>query len=77
MQSVESQPTFRRNISSESSSKKLVLSGERAKQASLVACYVVLYCMAYSSTLKMEMTCFSETSVDFKRIPLNLIINSL
>jgi hypothetical protein len=31
----------------------------------LVTCYMLVSCLAYSSTRKMEVTCFSETSVDF------------
>jgi hypothetical protein len=31
---------------------------------------MLLYCVAYSSTLKMEMTCSSETSVEFYRTTL-------
>jgi hypothetical protein len=59
----------------QATSKKLVRSRQRAKQASLVACFVRVSYMAYFSSLKMEMTCFSETSIDFNRIHLNLIIN--
>jgi hypothetical protein len=31
----------------------------------LATCFKLVYCLAYSSTLKMEATCYSETSVDF------------
>jgi hypothetical protein len=31
-------------------------------------CYMLVSCLAYSSTLKIEATCYSETSVDFQRI---------
>jgi hypothetical protein len=30
-------------------------------------CFMLVSCLAYSSTLKMEATYFSETSVDFQR----------
>jgi hypothetical protein len=33
----------------------------------LAACFMLVSCSAYSSTLKMEATCSSETSVDFRR----------
>jgi hypothetical protein len=50
--------------------------------ALLVTCFTLVSCLAYSSTLKMEVTCFSETSVDFQRttqlyIPENRILLSL
>jgi hypothetical protein len=32
----------------------------------LVACFMMFSCFAYSWTLKREVTCFSETSVDFQ-----------
>jgi hypothetical protein len=35
-------------------------------QAFLAACFVRDSCLAYSSTLKMETTSYSETSVDFQ-----------
>jgi hypothetical protein len=31
-----------------------------------VACFMVVPCLAYSLTLKMEATCFSDMSVDFQ-----------
>jgi hypothetical protein len=38
------------------------------KQFSLVAgCYVLVWCIAYSLTLKMEAVCSSKTLVDFDR----------
>jgi hypothetical protein len=41
----------------------------RAKQAASKAdaCFMLVSCLAYSSTLKMEEICFSETSVDFQQ----------
>jgi hypothetical protein len=53
VQSVENQTTFRRNI--------LLSSSE------FVLCFLLVSCWAYSSTLKMEATCSSETSIDFER----------
>jgi hypothetical protein len=35
--------------------------------ALLASCYALVSCLAYSSTLKMEATCSSETSVEFQR----------
>jgi hypothetical protein len=32
----------------------------------LLPAFMLVSCLAYSSTLKMEATCFSETSVDFQ-----------
>jgi hypothetical protein len=34
----------------------------------LATCFMLVSYLAYSSTLKMEATCSSETSVDFQRI---------
>jgi hypothetical protein len=36
-------------------------------QALLANCFMLVSCLAYSSTLKMEATCSSEMSVDFQR----------
>jgi hypothetical protein len=36
-------------------------------EAQLGNWFVLISCMAYTSTLKMEATCFSETSVHFRR----------
>jgi hypothetical protein len=36
------------------------------KQALLATCFTLASCLAYSSTLKIEATCSSETSVDFQ-----------
>jgi hypothetical protein len=33
----------------------------------LAVCFMLVSCLAYSSTLKMEVTRFPETSVDFQR----------
>jgi hypothetical protein len=44
---------------------------EEAKQETrefcLTSCFMLVSYLAYSSTLKMEMTCSSETSIDFQR----------
>lgn len=37
------------------------------KQDLLAACFILLFCMAYSSTLQMEAICSSETSSCFRR----------
>jgi hypothetical protein len=39
----------------------------RVLSSLLATCFMLVYCLAYSSTLKMEVTCPFETSVDFKR----------
>jgi hypothetical protein len=39
----------------------------RKKPALLVTCFMLVSFLAYSSTLKIEAACFSETSVDFQR----------
>jgi hypothetical protein len=36
-------------------------------KALLATCFMLVYCLAYISSLKMETTCFSETSLKFKR----------
>jgi hypothetical protein len=33
--------------------------------SNLAACIILISCLAYSSTLKMEVTCYSETSINF------------
>jgi hypothetical protein len=38
------------------------------RQALLAICFMLVSCLAYSSTLKMVAACSSETSVDFQRI---------
>jgi hypothetical protein len=37
------------------------------REALLATCFVLLFCFAYSSTLKIEVTCSSETSVYLQR----------
>jgi hypothetical protein len=36
-----------------------------SSRALLAACFILVSCMAYFFTLKMEVTCCCETSVDF------------
>jgi hypothetical protein len=40
---------------------------KNVKQAWLAAFFVLVSCLAYSSTVKIEATCFSEKWVDFSR----------
>jgi hypothetical protein len=53
VQSVENQLTFRGNMPPPS-------------PALLANCFMLLSCLAYSSTLKMKAQCTSETLVDFQ-----------
>jgi hypothetical protein len=55
VKSVESQPKFQRNMSPPSS------------ELCLPPTFTLVSCLAYSSTLKMEAICSSETSNDFQR----------
>jgi hypothetical protein len=61
--SGESEPTFRRNISSPSSEST---NKSNKKQ---VPCFTLVSSLVYSSTLKMEVICFFffKTAVDFQR----------
>jgi hypothetical protein len=43
------------------------------KAAILTACFMLVPCLAYSSTVKMEATCSSETSINFHRNTLHYI----
>jgi hypothetical protein len=36
--------------------------------ALLAVCFMLVSCLSYTSTLKMEATCSSETVVDFRQI---------
>jgi hypothetical protein len=60
--SVESQPTFRRNMSTSSGSKNKRSKKPACKQVVSRAC-----CHSYSSTLNMEAIRSSETSVGFQQ----------
>jgi hypothetical protein len=46
----------------------LVVTFVRTSNAILANCFMLVSCLAYSSTLKMEVTFSSETSVDFQRL---------
>jgi hypothetical protein len=46
---------------------RLHLRGRRISQTLLAICFVLVSCLAYSSALKNEATCSSETSDDFQR----------
>jgi hypothetical protein len=39
----------------------------------LAICFMLVSCLAYSSTLMMEVVCSSETPVDFQRTTLRYI----
>jgi hypothetical protein len=67
MQSVESKLTFRMNMSLPSLGSKNKPGKKPAwKVTSRTCVFPLVYCLASSSTLKMEATYFSETSVDFQ-----------
>jgi hypothetical protein len=65
--SVESQPTFRRNISPPSSGSKNKPSKNPEPELCLPLAFTLVSFSAYFSILKMEAICSSETSVDFQR----------
>jgi hypothetical protein len=39
----------------------------KQRESLFATCFTLVSCLSYSSTLKMEVTCSSETSVDFRR----------
>jgi hypothetical protein len=63
VESVESHPTFKTNVVSLSSGLKY----KPSKKPELAASFRLLSCLAYYSTMKTEVTYFSETSDDFQR----------
>jgi hypothetical protein len=67
VQSVEIQPTFRKNISPPSSGSKNKPSKKEAWELCLPFSFTLVSCSAYFSSLKMEATRSSETLVDFQR----------
>jgi hypothetical protein len=62
VQSFESQPTFRRNISPPPSESK-----NKPSKAFLATCFVLVSCLVYSLILKMKAIYSSETSINFQR----------
>jgi hypothetical protein len=69
VQSIESQPTFQMNIWPTSSGSK-----NKASKLCLPLAFTMVSFSAYSSTLKMESICCSETLVDFQRIARRYIL---
>jgi hypothetical protein len=45
----------------------LQLLGQRISQALLPTCFMLVSCLVYSSTLKMDVTCSSETTADIQQ----------
>jgi hypothetical protein len=60
-------PTFRRNMSPPSSGSKNKPSKKPASEQVASRTLTLVSYSAYSSTLEMEATCFSETSAHFQR----------
>jgi hypothetical protein len=61
-------------MSPPSSGSKSKLNKKAARARALLATgFMLVSCLAYSSTLKMEAVCSSETSADFQRTTLNHI----
>jgi hypothetical protein len=59
---VESQPTFRRSMLLPSSGSK----NKPSKKPVFASHFMLVSCLVYFSTLKMEATCFSGKSVHFQ-----------
>jgi hypothetical protein len=71
--SVESQPTFRRNISPPSSRWKNKPIKKQTAWKQVANFFHAGFCSGYSSTQKMEAICSSERYVDFQRTTLHYI----
>jgi hypothetical protein len=67
VESVENQPTFRRDLSPPSSGSKNKLSSK--PELCFQPAFTLVSCSADSLTLKMKAICPSETSIDFQRNP--------
>jgi hypothetical protein len=63
VKSVESQPTYRFHLPG----LRISRARSKHKNTRLLSAFTLIYCSAYSSTLKMEAVCSSETSIDFQR----------
>jgi hypothetical protein len=66
VQPAESQPTFRRKMSSPSSGLKNKTKQETIRPL-LAASFMLVSLLVYSSSPETEVTCASEMSVDFQR----------
>jgi hypothetical protein len=53
--------------------EEFYLLGQNAMLVELANCFMLVFCVSYSSTLKIEATCTSETSVGFQRTALRYI----
>lgn len=68
MQSVEDQPTFRKNTSAIISGRNMNHSKNNASHSPLLAtCLMLVSCLAQCLMMMMEAACFSETTVQFQR----------
>jgi hypothetical protein len=65
LQSVEGQPLFRCSISPPSSNQRISQAKKRCLLC-LPLAFTSVSCLSYSSIMKMEATCSSETPVDFQ-----------
>jgi hypothetical protein len=71
VQSVENRPPFQRNMSTPFKSSKVSHASNENEEDSkqvcklLTTCFLLVSCLAYSPTLKMEVACSCEISVNF------------